>query len=454
MAFQSIQAISPHDGRYAGKTEVLRNYVSEHGLIKYRVHVEIEWLLTILKDVVELPTPITESQINDLRSISENFSVEDSLSIKKIEATTNHDVKACEYFIKDKLAEKGLDHLKEWVHFACTSEDINNVAYALMLKDVREQVICPEIETIISSLKNRAHEYAQLSMLSRTHGQLATPTTLGKEFANIVYRLTRLNDALKNVTILAKMNGAVGNFNAHLAAYPDTNWIKLSRGLIESLNLHWNPYTTQIEPHDWTAAYFDALKRVNVVLIDFSRDVWTYISMGYFSQKQIKGEVGSSTMPHKINPIDFENAEGNLGLSNALCEHFSSKLPISRLQRDLSDSTVFRSVGSALSYTLIATKALQRGLNKMQVNEAAITADLENCWVLLAEPIQTILRKYGHPNPYEALKDLTRGHDNITKAHLHDFIDNLDIADDVKAQCKALTPVTYIGEAGNLAQHI
>ncbi|MAZ44099.1 MAG: adenylosuccinate lyase [Legionellales bacterium] len=453
MEHSTLTAIAPIDGRYAEHCDALREHTSEHGLIRYRVMVEIHWLITLLEEVVQPTPPLDESSKAALLSIIDNFSFDDSKAIKKIESSTNHDVKAVEYFVKSKIKEMDKPEWAEWVHFACTSEDINNLAYALMLKHVRDEVTLPVLHDITQAIKKKAHDYADMAMMSRTHGQPASPTTMGKELANVVYRLNRQIDQLRDISILGKLNGAVGNFNAHMSAYPETNWIKVARSVVEKLGLHWNPYTTQIEPHDWIAEYFDVTRRVNTILIDFSRDVWGYISLGYFQQKRIKGEVGSSTMPHKVNPIDFENAEGNLGISNALCDHFSHKLPISRFQRDLTDSTVLRNVGAACAYQKIALTALSKGLSKIDPSPTTMLDDLNNNWALLAEPIQTILRKHGVENPYELLKDFSRG-EMVTKDTLHQFIDGLPIDPSLKTELKALTPAGYIGAAATLAQHL
>ncbi len=455
MQLDSLTALSPLDGRYAAKVEALRPIFSEYGLMKRRVQVEIEWLLALAghPDITELQ-PFDENARAKLRLIADDFSVSDAAQIKEIEATTNHDVKAVEYFIKEDLGDDAsLEAAREFVHFACTSEDINNLAYALMLRDARDAVLLPALDAVIAKLRELARSHAELPMLSRTHGQTASPTTLGKELANFVARLQRQRAQLVQIEIPGKLNGAVGNFNAHVAVYPDVDWRALSKRFVESLGLQWNAYTTQIEPHDGTAEFCDCARRINTILIDLARDVWGYISLGYFKQQLKAGEVGSSTMPHKVNPIDFENAEGNLGLANALFAHFSEKLPISRWQRDLTDSTVLRALGTAFGHTLIAFDSLQRGLNKLQVDEARIAADLDASWEVLAEAIQTVMRRYGLPEPYEQLKALTRGK-GITRESLREFISSLELPADAKRRLLELTPASYTGLAAQLARDL
>jgi adenylosuccinate lyase len=455
MQLDSLTALSPLDGRYSAKVEALRPIFSEYGLMKRRVQVEIEWLLALADHpgIPELPS-FDENARAKLRRIGDDFSVTDATQIKEIEATTNHDVKAVEYFIKDDLGDDAaLDSAREFVHFACTSEDINNLAYALMLRDARDSVLLPALDAVIAKLRELSRGYAELPMLSRTHGQTASPTTLGKELANFVARLQRQRAQLAQMGIPGKLNGAVGNFNAHVAAYPDVDWRALSKRLVESLGLQWNAYTTQIEPHDGIAELCDCARRINTILIDLARDVWGYISLGYFKQQLKAGEVGSSTMPHKVNPIDFENAEGNLGVANALFAHFSEKLPISRWQRDLTDSTVLRALGTAFGHTLIAFDSLQRGLNKLQVDETRIAADLDASWEVLAEAIQTVMRRHGLPEPYEQLKALTRGK-GITRESLHEFIGSLDLPAGAKQRLLELTPASYTGLAAQLARDL
>jgi adenylosuccinate lyase len=452
MELSSLTAISPIDGRYAAKTEPLRGIFSEYGLIYNRVRVEVKWLqmLADCPDINEVPKFSAEANQN-LQSIIDKFSVEDAQAVKKIERTTNHDVKAVEYFLKDSVVDlPELQNISEFFHFACTSEDINNLSHALMLKSGRDDVLIPRLEHIIGLLTSLANEYASLPMLSRTHGQPASPTTLGKEFANVVYRLNRQLDQIKATPILGKINGAVGNYNAHISAYPDIDWPIQAQQFVDSLGLDWNPYTTQIEPHDYIAELFDALIRVNTILIDFSRDVWSYISIGYFKQKTIAGEVGSSTMPHKVNPIDFENAEGNLGIANALLTHLAQKLPISRWQRDLTDSTVLRNLGNGFGYVLIALDSLNRGIGKLEVNESAIASDLDQNWEVLAEPIQTVMRRYGVEQPYEKLKALTRGN-KINSEIIRAFVETLDIPEQARQELIKLTPANYIGNADKQA---
>jgi adenylosuccinate lyase len=451
----ALLALSPLDGRYAGKAEALRPIFSEYGLIKARVTVEVEWLLALAEEpgLAELPR-FSYPASQRLREVASAFSVADAARVKEIERTTNHDVKAVEYFIKEKLKDDvELGPALEFVHFACTSEDINNLSYSLMLKQARESVLIPALYGLTGKLRTLAHEHAALPMLSRTHGQTASPTTVGKEFANVLARLERQRKQLAQVEMLGKINGAVGNYNAHVVAYPDIDWPVFSRHFVESLGLTFNPYTTQIEPHDGIAEMCDAQRRINTILIDLCRDVWGYISLGYFKQTVKAGEVGSSTMPHKVNPIDFENAEGNFGLANALLAHFAEKLPISRWQRDLTDSTVLRALGTAFGHSLIAIDALMRGLGKLTVNPENLAADLDNAWEVLAEPVQTVMRRHGLANPYEQLKALTRGQ-GINEAAMREFIAGLDLPAEAKARLLALTPASYIGLAESLARDV
>ena len=455
MSNHALTALSPLDGRYAGKAEPLRPIFSEFGLMHRRVHVEIEWLLALAAEpgVAELP-PFTETQVKQLHTIADGFGIEDGARIKAIEATTNHDVKAVEYFIKERIgSDPALAQAREFVHFACTSEDINNLSYALMLRDARAQVLLPAFDRIIARLRELAHANAALPMLSRTHGQTASPSTLGKELANVVARLERQRRQLAALEIPGKINGAVGNYNAHAVTYPEIDWRAFSQRFVESLGLDWNPYTTQIEPHDGVAEYCDAVRRANTILIDLARDVWGYISLGYFKQKLKEGEVGSSTMPHKVNPIDFENAEGNFGLANALLGHFAEKLPISRWQRDLTDSTVLRALGTAFGHTLVALESLQKGLGKLTVNAERLAADLDASWEVLAEAVQTVMRRYGLPQPYEQLKALTRGQ-GITRESMREFIGKLELPAEAKQRLLDLTPGGYVGLAEGLARDI
>lgn len=447
----SILAISPLDGRYNGKVKQLATIVSEFGLTKYRVTVEIQWLKFLFaKPEFNLPK-LTSLDTSLLDKIVNDFSVENAQRIKDIEATTNHDVKAVEYFIKEQIKHsETLNKNREMVHFACTSEDINNTSYALMLKESLHSVMLPELNTVLTTLKTLANDYRDIPMMCRTHGQPATPSTMGKEFYNVAYRLERQINFLSKQEFLAKINGAVGNYNAHLVAYPDVAWDQLAREFIEkSLGLTFNPYTTQIEPHDYQAEIYDALRRINTILIDLSRDVWGYISLNYFKQKVKAGEVGSSTMPHKVNPIDFENAEGNFGLSSAMLGHLAEKLPISRWQRDLTDSTVQRNIGVGIGYMLLALSSLQKGLGKLEINPAVIAQDLDNNWELLAEPIQTVMRKCNVPNAYEKLKDLTRGK-KVDAAGIKEFVASLDLPESEKVKLSNLTPTNYIGLANKL----
>lgn len=448
MELTSLNAISPIDGRYGSKTNVLRRSVSEYGLLRMRVIVEVRWLQALAKhpQIIEVPALSNEASAL-LDQLAENFSEADAQAIKDIEKTTNHDVKAVEYFIKNKMADNAeLAAISEFVHFACTSEDINNLSHALMLREALEEGITPELKNVIKAVQDLAIEHAEQSMLSRTHGQTASPTTVGKEMANVAARLSRQLKQIENVEFLGKINGAVGNYNAHLSAYPDVDWQAHAEAFVTSLGLTWNPYTTQIEPHDYIAELYDAICRFNTILIDFDRDVWGYISMGFFKQKTIAGEIGSSTMPHKVNPIDFENSEGNLGIANAIMGHLSAKLPISRWQRDLTDSTVLRNLGVGLAHSLIAYQATLKGISKLEINAARLEADLNNAWEVLAEPIQTVMRRYGIESPYEKLKELTRGR-TIDQATIEAFVDTLNMPEQAKAELKALTPSTYIGNA-------
>tara|TARA_B100001094_G_scaffold271052_1_gene276161 strand:- start:269 stop:1636 length:1368 start_codon:yes stop_codon:yes gene_type:complete len=450
----SLNAISPIDGRYSAKTDKLRPIFSEYGLIKHRVTIEILWLIALSKNskISDVPS-FSQSTLKTLHNIILSFSDKDAQAIKDIEKTTNHDVKAVEYWLKKTLEnDKDVHAVLEFIHFGCTSEDINNLSYALMLKDGVTKVILPEIIKLQKKLNDYAIKYADITMIARTHGQTASPTTLGKEFSNVSQRMVRQIATLKNQSYLGKMNGAVGNFNAHLSAYPQIDWNKFSKSFVESLDLECNEYTTQIEPHDFIAEIFHNLSRIHNILIDFNRDIWSYISLGYFSQKTVKNEVGSSTMPHKVNPIDFENSEGNLGLSNALLDHLASKLPISRWQRDLTDSTVLRNIGLAMAYGFIAYESCLKGLNKIVVNKNKIYQDLDNAWEVLAEPIQTVMRKNGIENPYEKLKELTRGNQHITKEALHEFITKLNLNAQDKTYLLNLSPHNYIGIASILAK--
>ena len=455
MNISTLQAISPTDGRYAEKVKDLRDIFSEYGLIRFRVLVEVRWLQCLSNQaaVPEL-APLTSVIEGALNHIIDDFSLDDAERIKKIEATTNHDVKAVEYFIREKLGNgPETDRLKDFLHFACTSEDINNLSYALMLRSARVDILVPIMRDLRSKLDDLAKKNADLPMLSRTHGQTASPTTLGKEVANVIARLDRTQKQFSAVEILGKFNGAVGNYNAHAIAYPDADWPAIAHRFIESLGIDPNPYTTQIEPHDWTAEYCHALMRYNTILIDFSRDVWGYISLGYFKQSVSKNEVGSSTMPHKVNPIDFENAEGNFGMANAMLGHFAEKLPISRWQRDLTDSTVQRNFGSAVAYTVIALQSLLKGIGKLEVNSAAITADVASAYEVLAEAVQTVMRRYGIPEPYEKLKALTRGQ-TVSKDILIEFIKTLDIPESEIERLLSLTPESYVGLAAQQARDI
>jgi len=451
----TLNAISPVDGRYQGKTAPLQPYFSEYGLIRYRVIVEIRWLqrLSANTDIPEVPA-LSGPANAFLEELIAKFDESQAAIVKEKEAVTNHDVKAVEYYLKEKLAENTeLAACMEFVHFACTSEDINNLSYALMLKESMTDVVAPMMSNVAEALREKAHEYAEAALLSRTHGQTATPSTMGKECANTVARLDRQLAQIRETEFLGKINGAVGNYNAHLAAYPDVDWEANAKTLVSELGLTWNPYTTQIEPHDFIAEYFDTVCRFNTILIDFNRDVWGYISQGYFKQKTVAGEVGSSTMPHKVNPIDFENSEGNLGVANALMQHLAQKLPVSRWQRDLTDSTVLRTVGVGLAHSLIAYQAALKGIGKLLIDEDRLLADLNNSWEVLAEPIQTVMRRYGIEEPYEKLKALTRGQ-AITPDILAEFLDTLDLPDDVREELKKMRPDTYLGNAAEQARKI
>jgi len=455
MSDSALLALSPLDGRYASKVDALRPIFSEYGLIKARVKVEIEWLLALAAEpgIAELPS-FSPATTQRLRALAEDFSVAHAARIKEIERSTNHDVKAVEYFIKEQLKDNAeLGPALEFVHFACTSEDINNLSYGLLLEQARRNVLLPSLDSITSALRSFAHAQAAQPMLSRTHGQTASPTTLGKEIANVVARLERQRKQIAAVELTGKVNGAVGNYNAHLVSYPQLDWAAFARRFVESLSLVFNPYTTQIEPHDNVAEIGDACRRANTILIDLARDIWGYISLGYFKQKLKEGEVGSSTMPHKVNPIDFENAEGNFGIANALFEHFSAKLPISRWQRDLTDSTVLRALGTAFGHTQVALDSLAKGLDKLTVNPERLDADLDAAWEVLAEAVQTVMRRHGLPNPYEQLKALTRGQ-GMTAASMQAFVESLSLPEDDKQRLRALTPATYTGLAGQLARAI
>jgi len=454
MTFDNLTSISPIDGRYSAKTGPLKAIFSEYGLIKYRLLIEVRWLEAMSKNsqIPEVPEFSLKSK-NVLSNIVDNFSLEDAKVIKEIEKTTNHDVKAVEYYLKEKVSSNPeLQNVNEFIHFACTSEDINNLSHALMLEDGR-QVLLDEMRKTLNLITDLAKDNADVAMLSRTHGQTASPTTLGKEMANFSYRLMRQIEQLEEVKIMGKFNGAVGNFNAHISAYPNLDWPNTSKNFIESLGINYAPYSSQIETHDYIAEYFHALNRFNTILIDFCRDVWGYISLGYFTQKTIEGEVGSSTMPHKVNPIDFENAEGNLGLAIAIGEHFATKLPISRWQRDLTDSTVLRNLGVSCAHCLISYASISKGISKLEVNQDKLIDDLNEAWEVLAEPIQTVMRRYGVKNPYEKLKSLTRGK-KIDAKILADFIGSLDIPEDAKEELRKLTPMNYIGDAIKLARDI
>ncbi|MDE0925745.1 MAG: adenylosuccinate lyase [Methylophilaceae bacterium] len=454
MALTNLNALSPLDGRYQTKLDALRPFFSEYALIKYRALVEVEWLkaLSAAKELTEI-APFSEDAIAELNAAIAEFSEADAAQVKAIESRTNHDVKALEYWLKEKfIGNPEIKKVSEFIHFACTSEDINNLSHALMLKSARDGVMSPKLDEVISRLTELALEFSAQPLLSRTHGQTASPTTMGKELANVAYRLKRQQKQLANNEVLGKINGAVGNFNAHLSAYPDFDWESFAKNFVESLGLDYNPMTIQIEPHDYMAEIYDILARTNTILIDINRDLWGYISVGYFKQKVKAGEIGSSTMPHKVNPIDFENSEGNLGMANAILGHLAAKLPISRWQRDLTDSTVLRNMGVGLGYTLLGYDSCLRGLNKLEINSAKLDADLNNSWEVLAEPIQTVMRRYGIENPYEQLKELTRGKGGINKASLHSFVETLAIPAEAKQALLELTPENYIGKAVELTK--
>ena len=456
MELSALTSLSPLDGRYEKQLTDLRPHFSEFALIKNRVAVEVAWLKALAAETAlgEIK-PFSAATIAELDTVVSQFSPEHAVEVKTIERTTNHDVKAVEYWLKERLSGNAeISAASEFIHFACTSEDINNLSHALMLKSAREEVLLPKLREIIARLTDLAHELADAPMMSRTHGQPATPTTMGKEIANIAYRVQRQIAHLEKVDILGKINGAVGNYNAHLSAYPDVDWENFCRRFVESLGISFNPYTIQIEPHDYMSELFDTFARINTIMIDMNRDMWGYISLGFFKQKVNKNEVGSSTMPHKVNPIDFENSEGNLGLANALLIHLSQKLPVSRWQRDLTDSTVLRNMGVGLGYTLLGYVSCLKGLNKLLADRQAMQADLDNNWEVLAEPIQTVMRRYGVPNPYEQLKELTRGKSGISREVLAVFIESLAIPEEEKIRLKALTPWTYLGKAQELANRI
>ena len=455
MQLSTLTAVSPVDGRYGNKTEPLRKIFSEYGLIRYRVIVEVRWLQALAGNPQISEVPPFSKQANErLETIISDFGTDDAGRVKEIERTTNHDVTAVEYFLKEKIADNPeLEAVSEFIHFACTSEDINNLCHALMLRDGRNSVLLPELQQVIDAVREMAQEHAALPMLSRTHGQPASPSTIGKEMANVVARLERQKVQISGVPLLGKINGAVGNYNAHLSAYPEIDWPSFARNFVESLGLEWNPYSTQIEPHDYIAELFDGISRANTIMIDYCRDIWGYISTGYFRQKTKAGEVGSSTMPHKVNPIDFENAEGNFGIANALFGHLSAKLPVSRWQRDLTDSTVLRNLGVGIGHTSIALQSLLRGINKLEADAERLARDLDANWEVLAEPIQTVMRRYGIEKPYEKLKELTRGQ-RITPEQLAAFIDGLDIPEAAKQSLLQMTPATYTGNAEEQAQKV
>lgn len=455
MIVSALTALSPLDGRYQDKVTPLRAIFSELGLMKFRVTVEVRWLqkLAATAEIAEVPAFSAQANVF-LDAIVANFNEADAARIKEIERTTNHDVKAVEYFLKEKIqSETELAQVSEFIHFACTSEDINNLSHALMLSTARDEVILPEWKKLIDEIARLADEYKTIPLLSRTHGQPASPSTVGKEMANVVYRLRRQFKQLQNAEILGKINGAVGNYNAHLSAYPNINWHQFSEEFVTSLGIQWNPYTTQIEPHDYIAEFFDAVVRFNTIIIDFDRDLWGYIALNHFKQRTIAGEIGSSTMPHKVNPIDFENSEGNLGLANAAMTHLAQKLPISRWQRDLTDSTVLRNLGVGLGYCLIAYASTRKGISKLEVNQPHLLEELDQNWEVLAEPIQTVMRRYGIEKPYEKLKELTRGK-RVTEQAMHEFIESLAIPQEEKARLQQLTPATYIGAAVELVEQL
>lgn len=455
MNLSALTALSPVDGRYGSKTKELREYFSEYGLIKQRVIVEVRWLQALARhqDISEVPAFSADADLL-LNNIVDQFCEADAQRIKDIEATTNHDVKAVEYFLKEKVADNAeLQAINEFIHFACTSEDINNLSHALMLKGGRDEILLPCCDELISELTRLAKEYKSIPMMARTHGQPASPTTMGKEMANVAMRLKRQRAQIAQVELLGKINGAVGNYNAHLSAYPNTDWHAFAGAFVSGLGITWNSFTTQIEPHDYIAELYDAIARFNTILIDFDRDIWGYIALGHFKQRTIAGEIGSSTMPHKVNPIDFENSEGNLGIANAILGHLASKLPVSRWQRDLTDSTVLRNLGLGLGYAVIAYQATLKGISKLQVNEPSLRAELDNNWELLAEPIQTVMRRYGIEKPYEKLKELTRGK-KVDAQVMAEFIDNLTLPADVKIELKKLSPENYIGDAIRLVDQL
>ncbi|HLV47884.1 MAG TPA: adenylosuccinate lyase [Aliidiomarina sp.] len=455
MELSSLSAISPVDGRYGSRTASLRPYVSEFGLIHQRVIVEVRWLqkLSQIDAITEVPPLSAEANLF-LNQIVSEFSEQDAARVKEIERTTNHDVKAVEYFLKEKVADHAeLAAVSEFIHFACTSEDINNLSHALMLHNARDEVVIPTVTELLQKLAALASEFADIPMMSRTHGQPASPSTFGKEFANVAIRVDRQLSQIKDIEFLGKLNGAVGNYNAHLSAYPEVDWHQVSEEFVGSLGIRWNPYTTQIEPHDYIAEWFNAVARLNTILIDLNRDAWGYIALNHFKQKTVEGEVGSSTMPHKVNPIDFENSEGNLGLANAILGHLAEKLPVSRWQRDLTDSTVLRNLGVGLGYCLIGWQATLKGLNKLEINPTMLAAELDQNWELLAEPVQTVMRRYGIEKPYEKLKDLTRGK-RLSAADMASFIETLDMPRAAKDELKKLTPANYIGDAVRLAKDV
>ncbi|OOE89633.1 adenylosuccinate lyase [Salinivibrio sharmensis] len=455
MELSALTAVSPVDGRYGTKTIALRSIFSEFGLLKYRTIVEIRWLqkLAATDSIAEVPV-FSDDANAQLDRIAAEFDEQDAARIKEIERTTNHDVKAVEYFLKEKIADNAeLNAVSEFIHFACTSEDINNLSHALMLKEARDTVIVPEMQRLADAVQDLSQQFRDVPMLSRTHGQPASPSTMGKEMANVAYRMARQIKQVKSSEILGKINGAVGNYNAHLSAYPEIDWHAYSEAFVTSLGIDWNPYTTQIEPHDYIAELFDAVARFNTILIDFDRDIWGYIALGHFKQKTIAGEIGSSTMPHKVNPIDFENSEGNLGLANAIFSHLGQKLPISRWQRDLTDSTVLRNLGVGVGYTMIAYASTLKGISKLEVNQAALEAELDQNWEVLAEPIQTVMRRYGIEKPYEKLKELTRGK-RVDGEGMRTFVDSLDLPEHEKARLKQMTPANYIGDAVKLTDKL
>ena len=456
MELNPLSAISPLDGRYHDKTTPLRFHFSEFGLIRARVEVEVKWLLHLSRQpAIPEVTGFSDSGVATLKSIIENFDSREAMRVKQIESVTNHDVKAVEYYLKEKIkGSPEIEKVSEFIHFACTSEDINNLAHGLMLQGARDQVLIPALDRLIDCLKRMTQRHADQPMLARTHGQPASPTTVGKEFANVVDRLQRSRNQLSTQKFYGKLNGGVGNFNAHLSAYPDADWPAISNDFVSGLGLTWQSYTTQIEPHDYIAEFCHTMARNNTIILDLDRDIWGYVALGYFRQKVIETEVGSSTMPHKVNPIDFENSEGNLGLANAVLGHLAEKLPVSRWQRDLTDSTVLRNLGVAAGYTLVAIESTLKGLDKLALNEAALDADLEQSWEVLAEPIQTVMRRYGVAEPYEKLKRLTRGKQGITRASLHRFIHELDIPADAKRSLLELVPQKYIGLAAEAARKI